>query len=155
MTDWGSDWVKDTFMIWHSGHISINFLTLYQHKSIYICWFVRTLSRQLISNAFTRSLYSEWTWDECSKCMCTPLWWYTSCASNNLVHLYTVIIPWNFEKTSWTYGSYNLWVCAMVLDGNSELGVHVRSNLYYLIFLRLLIRSSAGTNQMFSSWLNI
>ena len=37
------------------------------------------------------------------------------------------------------------------LDGNSFNGAHVRSNLCYLICLRLLISSRAGTNQIFLS----
>ena len=36
-----------------------------------------------------------------------------------------------------------------ILDGNSEIGAHVRSNLCYLICLRRLIRSRAVTNRLF------
>ena len=38
-----------------------------------------------------------------------------------------------------------------ILDGNSEMGVRVRNNLYYLICLRHLITSRAVTNRNFSS----
>ena len=40
---------------------------------------------------------------------------------------------------------------ALILDGNAEIVVHARSNLCYLICLRHLIRSKAGTNWIFSS----
>ena len=33
----------------------------------------------------------------------------------------------------------------LILDGNSEIGAHVRSNLCYLIFLRHLLRSRTVT----------
>ena len=36
-----------------------------------------------------------------------------------------------------------------ISDGNEELGLHARSNLCYLIFLRHSIRSRAGTNLIF------
>ena len=36
-----------------------------------------------------------------------------------------------------------------MLDGNSEIGAHVRSNLWYLTCVRLLISSRAGTNRVF------
>ena len=36
-----------------------------------------------------------------------------------------------------------------ILDVNSEIGAHVRSNLYYLISLRLLIMPKAVTNLIF------
>ena len=38
----------------------------------------------------------------------------------------------------------------IILDGNSEVCAHVRSNLCYLICLRQLIRSRAATNRIFS-----
>ena len=41
----------------------------------------------------------------------------------------------------------------LISDGNSEIGTHVRSNNCNLICFRLLIRLSAVTNQIFSSFL--
>ena len=38
----------------------------------------------------------------------------------------------------------------VVLNGNSEIGAHVRSNLYYLSRLRHLIRLRAVTHRIFS-----
>ena len=38
----------------------------------------------------------------------------------------------------------------LILDGDLEIGAHVRSNLYYLFCLRHSIRSSSATNQIFS-----
>ena len=38
---------------------------------------------------------------------------------------------------------------ALILDGNPEISVHMRSNLCYLICLRHLIRSRAVTNRIF------
>ena len=37
----------------------------------------------------------------------------------------------------------------VILDGNSEIGGHVRSNLFYLTCLRHLIKSRAVTNRIF------
>ena len=36
-----------------------------------------------------------------------------------------------------------------ILDGNPEIGAHVRRNLYYLICLMHLIRSEVVTNRFF------
>ena len=38
----------------------------------------------------------------------------------------------------------------LILDGNPEIGVHVRSNLCYFICLRHLLRSRAVTNRIIS-----
>ena len=38
-------------------------------------------------------------------------------------------------------------VMLLILDGNSEIGAHVRSNHCYLIYLRKLIRSKTFTNR--------
>ena len=47
--------------------------------------------------------------------------------------------------------SLNFFLITMVLKlyGNSEIGVHVRSNLCYLIYLRHFIGSRTGTNRIF------
>ena len=37
-----------------------------------------------------------------------------------------------------------------ILDGNSEIEAHVRSNLCYLTCIRLLIKARAVTNRIFS-----
>ena len=39
----------------------------------------------------------------------------------------------------------------LILDGNCEIGAHVRSNLCYLTYLRTLISSRVGTNRIFLS----
>ena len=43
----------------------------------------------------------------------------------------------------------NLYTIVVVIDGNLEIGSHERKNLCYLICLRSLIRSRAGTNRIF------
>ena len=52
------------------------------------------------------------------------------------------------NRTYLGYLIYLKWIEGMVLilDGNSEIGAHVRSELYYLICLGHLIRSRAVTN---------
>ena len=42
----------------------------------------------------------------------------------------------------------------LILDGNSEIGAHVWSNLCYLICLRHLIRSKTVTNLIFPIFLH-
>ena len=37
--------------------------------------------------------------------------------------------------------SFSGLIMVLIMDGNSEIGAHVRSNLCYLIFLRQLVRS--------------
>ena len=37
----------------------------------------------------------------------------------------------------------------VILDGNSEIGTHIRSNIWYLICLRLLITSRSVINRIF------
>ena len=94
-----------------------------------------------------------------------------------LIHFYIVTYYIKWVKTSWAHS--NEWrypglylpcylgslsdrfinnvrrkgQCMMVsiLDGNSRIGAHVRSNLCYLICLRYLIRSRAVTNRIFFS----
>ena len=43
---------------------------------------------------------------------------------------------------------------ALILDGKSEIGAHVRSNLYYLINFRHLSKSRAVTNRIISFYKN-
>ena len=57
--------------------------------------------------------------------------------------------PCLFTLSNSTYASTLPPTLSMVLiDGNSEIGAHVRSNLCYLICLRHLIRSRAVTNRI-------
>ena len=44
----------------------------------------------------------------------------------------------------------NVATMVLILDGNSEIGAHVRSNLCYLSCLKHLIRSRIDTNRIFS-----
>ena len=65
---------------------------------------------------------------------------------------YIVICCIKLGKTSWTYTKEQRRLSIkllLILDGNSEIGAHVRSNLDYLIFLKHLFRSRAVTNLIF------
>ena len=79
--------------------------------------------------------------DPCS-CSCQP-------ASKRQLQLLAVKMDFNFELS----GTYNVLMsvpCRVhILDGNSEIGAHVRSNLCYFICLRHLIRSRAVTYRIF------
>ena len=44
-----------------------------------------------------------------------------------------------------------MWIKVLILDGNSEIGAHERSNLRYMISFMHLIRSGAVTNRIFQS----
>ena len=52
---------------------------------------------------------------------------------------------WGFMKTS-------VGAMVLILDGNSEIGAHVRSNFCYSICLKCSNRSKAVTNRIFSVW---
>ena len=61
-----------------------------------------------------------------------------------------VIYKGNFGlDNGWGYAG-SVESMALILDGNSGIGAHVKNNLCYLICLRHMIRSGAVKNQIFS-----
>ena len=65
-----------------------------------------------------------------------------SSAKNVLWHLYPTIAAADFYKQSHKFGFSFLRMgfgMALILDGNSEIGAHVKSSLCYLICLRHMI----------------
>ena len=97
----------------------------------------------------------------------------TLCFSKKSCPISTVYWPFE-DKTSWTYeiqmliritmsnkyvreGALSFLLrsasstIVLMLDGSSEICTHVRSNLYYLIYLRHLIGSRAVDNRIFVS----
>ena len=52
---------------------------------------------------------------------------------------------WGFDNDPYPW----VFFMVLILDGNSEIGAHIRRNICYLICLMHLIRSKAVTNQFF------
>ena len=74
-------------------------------------------------------------------------------------HIIPNPLPQNFRKiwclTTWADRAFlkPLFIMVLILDGNLEIGAHWRSNIYYLICLRQLIRLRAvSAKTFFLSW---
>jgi len=69
-----------------------------------------------------------------------------------IVYITTLILLDNIfiATTKKTSSELSFHIMVLILDGNSEIGAHVRSKPCYLICLRHLIRSKAVSKRIFS-----
>ena len=65
--------------------------------------------------------------------------------------LYKYTVKCSRCKLNSTQHFHSSWNCAYIIDGKTKIGARVRSNLWFLISWRHLIRSRAVTNRIFSS----